>query len=111
MEVLILMLQIMLGVLGLWSAVILFSIVKMMVTVRSIRGVNRRTDWLEIAAVGSIFVGSVTILVGHNHAAGDLCAVLMSFGTAALFFLFYITERHVQNLRNVREIKRSLTKE
>lgn len=111
MEMLILFLQVMLGVLCLWSGVILVSIVKMMITVRSIRGVNRRTDWAEAGAVGSIFIGALFVLFGHEHTKQDLCAILMSFGTAAMFFLFYISERHLQNLRNVRELKRSLTKQ
>lgn len=111
MEMLILSLQVMLGVLCLWSLVILGSIAKMMVTVRKIRGLNRRTDWFEIGAVAGVFLGACAALFGHDFSYHQMCAVLMSFGTAALFFMFYITQRHVQNLRNVREIKRSLTKE
>jgi signal transduction histidine kinase len=111
MEMIILSVQVMLVALALWSFVVLGSIAKMMIAVRKIRGMNRRTDWLELVAVGGVFGATCFSLFGQPYAIQDVCAVLMSFGTAASFFMFYITQRHLQNIRNVREIKRSLTKQ
>lgn len=112
MEFLILMMKVMLGLLGVWSAVILVSIVKMMVTVRSIRGFNRRSDWWEVLGVSAVLMGTLFgIDYAQEHGMADICSLILSLGTAAIFFLFYISQRHVQNWRNVREIKRSLTKQ
>ena len=111
MELLILATKIMLITLILWSGLIMFSITKMMVTVRSIRGTSRRTDFIEGAAAFLIFaLLMLFVFKGQGH-FDHLCTFAPSFGVAAMFLLFYMSERHVQNVRNILCIKKNLTKQ
>lgn len=94
-----------------WSAVIMVSIGKMMVTVRSIRGTNRRVDWLEGALAFSVLASSGWLLWQAPDHMDNVCTFGPSFVVVALFVLYYMSDRHVQNLRNIRELKKNLTKQ
>ena len=111
MELLILATKVMLIALIAWSGLIMFSIGKMMVTVRSIRGTSRRADFIEGAAAFSIFALSVLFMIKGKEHFEHLCTFAPSFGVAAMFLLFYMSERHVQNVRNILCIKKNLTKQ
>lgn len=110
MDMLVLATKGLLILLIIWSAVIMSSITKMIVTIRSIRGTTRRVDWIESGSVAAIFAGASWLLWKAPIEIDNICTFAPSFGVAALFLLFYITERHVQNIRNIRAIKKNLTK-
>lgn len=111
METLVFATKILLIALILWSGLIMGSIAKMMVTVRAIRGTNRKTDILEGGAAALILIISTLLLFKSQDSYSHICAIAPSFGVAAMFLLFYMSERHVQNLRNVVCLKKNLTKQ
>lgn len=111
MEPLLIGTKLLLVVLVVWSAVIMFSIAKMMVTVRSFRGTNRRVDWVEGLLSFGVFASSVALLWNAPMEMTRVCTFGPSFAIVSLFLLFYMSQRHVQNLRNITALKKTLTKQ
>jgi len=111
MELLVLATKGLLILLIIWSAVIMASITKMIVTVRSMRGTNRRIDWIEGSLSLGILAASSWLLWNAPAQMDRLCLFGPSFGMVAAFLLFYMSERHVQNIRNISCLKKNLTKE
>lgn len=110
MEVLLFAATFALGAVGVWSLALLVSIIRMMCSVRTIRGSIRKVDLLESTVLVAMLGGAA--YTWSNQAGlydNQMCALTLPFVVASLFTLLYVSERHVKNLRNIRTIKRSLT--